>query len=238
MRQQESPLRLEQGGCGSAPGQLSEAEENGLSSPRAREGNAGSQGTALLHVARGPSSWKTGAQGPFLSRRMLAMDLRGCSSGRVSWSSKARRASLTPALLLLCDPWLCEHPLWALHVPPATEGQGGRRAAPTPPTAVRAGTRAPSKQRIVCRGWHGRYRPLGVPREQHDSIQALRILCWTAWAHICRGDPGSGWKRSLELGWQQEKDFAGRLIWGQASWAGPEVWQEGLGMKVAGAWVP
>lgn len=123
-------------------------------------------------------------------------------------------------------------------------GRVGEEQHPHPLTAVRAGTRAPSKQWIVCRGWHGWYRPLvcplclGVPWGQHDSIQALRILCWTAWAHICRGDPGSDRKRSLELGWQQEKDFAGRLIWGQASWAGPEVWQEGLGMKVAGAWVP
>ena len=72
--------------------------------PGLREGNAGSQGTALLRVAQGPSSWKTGAQGPFLSGRMLAVDPRGCSSGRVSWSSKARRAGLSPALLLLCDP--------------------------------------------------------------------------------------------------------------------------------------
>lgn len=78
---------------------------------------------------------------------------------------------------------------------------------------------------------------LGVPPGQHDSVQALRLLCWTAWAHICHGDLGSGWKRSLELGWQQEKDLAGRLIWGQASWATPEVWQQGPGMKVAGAWV-
>lgn len=46
-----------------------------------------------------------------------------------------------------------------------------------------------------------------------------------------------GPKNWLELGWQQ-KDFAGRVIWGQASWAGPQVWQEGPGMKVASEWVP
>ena len=126
-----------------------------LSSPRAREGNAGSQGTALLRVARGPSSWKTGAQGLFLGRRMLAMDPRGSSSGRVSWSSKARRAGLTPALLLLCDPYLCEHPLWALHVPPATQGQGGRRAAPTPPNC--------------CQGWH---------QGTKQTVDCLQRLAW------------------------------------------------------------
>lgn len=48
---------------------------------------------------------------------------------------------------------------------------------------------------------------------------------------ICSGNPGGGLKGSLELSWQREKDFTGRLIWGQASWAGPEVWQGAPGSQ-------
>lgn len=150
-----------QGGCGSAPRQPSEA--------------ARGKGTQFTQGPGGERR-KPGAQGLFLGGRMLAVDPRGCSSGRVSWSSKARRAGLTPALPLLCGPQSCGHPLSALHTPLATQGQGGRRA---PHTAVGAGARAASKEQIVCRGWHGWYRPPVCPpvpwgpTGEHDSIQAL-----------------------------------------------------------------
>lgn len=74
-----------------------QSEENELSSPRAPEVKMGSQGLALLRLL-GASPWSTGAQRPFPRGRTLAVDRSGCSSGRGSWSSKARRAGLTPAL--------------------------------------------------------------------------------------------------------------------------------------------
>ena len=212
-----------QGGCGSAPRQPSEAVRG--------------KGTQLTQGPGGERR-KPGAQGLFLGGRMLPVDPRGCSSGRVSWSSKARRAGLTPCCVACSHESTLSGPC-ILHL--QHRGRVGEEH-PTLPSGLAPGQRA--KSGLSAEAGMGGTEPLsvppclGVPRRQRDSVQALRILCWTAWAHICRGDLGSGWKRSLELGWQQENDLPGRLIWGQASWAGPEVWQQGPGMKVAGAWVP